>query len=326
MVFALVLYQWLATAADRRSLKAPGKLVDVGTGRLHLLCSGTGAPTVVLEAGIAASSLSWSRVQPGVAAFAHVCSYDRAGLAWSDATSQPMDAAHLADQLHTLLVSAAVPPPYVLVGHSFGSFVARMFANRHPNLVAGMVLVDPIYPAEWLHMSRERKLRLSGGIFLSQVGALLAGVGVVRLCLQLLAHGRTSVPRGVSRMFGSEAATVLRRLVGEVQKLPESAWPAVRAHWSQPKCFRSMAGHLRRLTASAEQVAQCGTLGDIPLLVITAPSQPAACRSEHARIAALSSRGRHVVAPAGGHWVQLDAPDVLVDAIREVVTGIRERV
>jgi hypothetical protein len=121
LALAGVLYQWLAGLRDLHRLRAPGTLVDVGEGRrLHLQCQGSGTPTVVLEAGIAASSLSWSRVQPRVAEFTRACSYDRTGLAWSDAAGQPLGAGRLADQLHALLAAAAVPPPYVLVGHSFG--------------------------------------------------------------------------------------------------------------------------------------------------------------------------------------------------------------
>jgi pimeloyl-ACP methyl ester carboxylesterase len=318
------LYQMRGSRQDRRRVPPPGALIDIGNrGRLHLLCSGSGAPTVVFEAGIAASSLSWTRVQPLVAEFTRACSYDRAGLAWSEAARQPMTAARLADDLHALLVAGRVPPPYVLVGHSFGSFIVRAFANRHRDLLTGIVLVDPIYPAEWLDISPERRWRLSGGIFLSRVGALLASAGVVRACLRLLAGGSTAVPRGVSRMFGSEAARFLGRMVGEVQKLPQEVWPAVQAHWSQPKSFVSMADHLSALTRSAAEIAAYGSLGDIPLVVITAASQPDACRAEHQQIAALSTHGRHVLAGAGGHWVHLDEPELVVEAIREVVDRIR---
>jgi pimeloyl-ACP methyl ester carboxylesterase len=327
-VFALVLavliagalYQALGKVQDRRRVPPPGALVNLGGGRRrHLWCRGAGAPAVVFEAGIAASSLSWSRVHPRVAEFTQACSYDRAGLAWSGGARQPMSAAGLADELHALVAAAAIPPPYVLVGHSFGSFVIRAFASRHPDLVAGMVLVDPIYPSEWLEMPPEQRWRLSGGIFLSRVGALLAATGFVRVCLRLLAGGSTAVPRRASRLFGPEAAEFLGRIVGEVQKLPQETWPAVQAHWSQPKSFRSMARHLGSLPASAAEIAACGGLGQIPLVVITAASQPEACRAEHRSIAALSTRGRHVVATMGGHWIHLDEPELVVQAIREVV-------
>jgi pimeloyl-ACP methyl ester carboxylesterase len=327
-------YQLFGRVRDAARLPPPGRLVDIGNGRrLHLECSragqaelepghqarAAGQPTVVFDSGIAASSLSWSRVQPEAAAFARACRYDRPGLAWSDGVPGPLTAAALAAHLHALVTAAPVRPPFVLVGHSFGTFVVRAFGHAHPDDVAGLVLVDPIYPSQWIDMTPAERRRLRGGILLARVGAALAAVGFVRLCLTLLLTGSTAVPGRVSRMFGSEAAATLRRLVGEVQKLPPELWPAVAAHWSQPKCFLSMARHLAGLRASAREIAATGSLGRIPVVVITAASQPQAVREEHARIARLSSRGRHVIAGVGGHWIHLDQPEVVVRAIRDVI-------
>src|SRR5687768_5749902 len=105
----------------------PGRLVDIGRRRLHLHSMGQGSPTVVLEAGIAASSLSWSHVRPRVATFARTYSYDRAGLAWSDACARPVTAASCADDLDALLTAARVEGPCVLVGHSYGAFVLHVY-------------------------------------------------------------------------------------------------------------------------------------------------------------------------------------------------------
>jgi len=313
-------YQWLGSARDAVRIPPPGRLVDVGDGRrLHLADTGSGLPVVVLDAGIAASSLSWSRVQPLTELFARTVSYDRAGLAWSDAGPARTSAVQLAADLRALLVSASVPKPYVLVGHSFGSFVVRAFAQAHPDDVAGIVLVDPIFPSEWLEMSPTARRRLSGGVFLARVGVALAAVGFVRFCLTLLLSGSTGTPKRVSRLFGSDAAQTLSRLVGEVQKMPPELWPAVAAHWSQPKCFRALATHLAALRPSAREVDRFGPLGDIPLVVITAASQSEPVRAEHARIAALSSRGRQVIAHVGGHWVHLDEPELVAEAVRDVV-------
>ena len=304
----------------------PGRLVDIGGGRrLHLNCQGAGAPTVILEAGIAASSLSWLHVQPRVAAFTRVCSYDRAGLAWSDAARGPVTAARCAVDLRALLTAAAVPGPYVFVSHSYGAFVLQAYAAAHPQTVAGLILVDPIYPSEWLNMTRKERWRLKGGVFLSRVGQLFAAAGVVRTCLALLARGSTGVPKRVSRMFGSEAARVLNRLVGEVQKLPPESWPAVQSHWSQAKCFSSMARHLGGLRASAVEVAACEISRDIPVVVVSAASQSQAYREEQARIAARSTRGRQVLAAGSGHWVHLDEPDLVVEAVRDLVSYYRGR-
>jgi pimeloyl-ACP methyl ester carboxylesterase len=305
------------------SVAPPGRLVDIGHRRLHLNSQGEGSPPVVLEAGIAASSLSWSHVQPRVAAFARTYSYDRAGLAWSDPCARSVTAASCADDLHRLLTAEGVNDPCVLVGHSYGAFVLHVYASRHPERVAGLVLVDPIYPEEWLNLPRRERWRLKGGVFLSRVGALLARTGLVRACLGLLSRGSTGVPRNVSRMFGSEAAKVLSRLVGEVQKLPVETWPAVQAHWSEPKCFTSMAEHLAGLRKSAAEVAACGDLPrNIPVVILSAATQSEAYRQEHARMAARSAHGRQVLAAGSGHWILLDEPDLVVDAIRHVRNNI----
>jgi pimeloyl-ACP methyl ester carboxylesterase len=202
--------------------------------------------------------------------------------------------------------------------------VIRLFAARHPREVAGIVLVDPISPSEWAHPTVDDSRRLRGAVFLSRVGILLARAGIVRLCLDLLTGGATTVPRSVSRTFGSEAAGVLSRIVGEVQKLPSDVWPTIKAFWSQPKCFASMARHLAELPASARDAAACGGLGDVPLVVISAGRQPGALRREQEQMTGLSSRGRQIVAAGSGHWIHLDEPEIVVEAIRQVVTAARE--
>ena len=324
-IAAGITYQLMGRSADARRFPPPGRLIDIGRGRrLHLHCLGAGGPAVIFEAGIAASSLSWTHVQPHVAEFARACSYDRAGLAWSSGPGGPITAAGCAGELDELLRAAAIAPPYVLVGHSYGAFVLHVYAAWHPQNVAGLVLVDPIYPSEWLTMTRRDRWRLTGGAFLSRVGAALSTVGVVRGCLRLLASGSTGVPRRVSHLFGSEAAKVLNRLVGEVQKLPAETWPAVQTHWSQAKCFSSMAEHLAGLRKSAAEVEACGELPrDIPVVVITAASQSAAYREEHARMVARSACGRHIIATGSGHWIHLDEPELVVEAIRSIVGGRR---
>jgi pimeloyl-ACP methyl ester carboxylesterase len=317
-------YQRLGASRDRHDLPPPGRRVQLsGRPSLHARCSGSGRPAVVLESGIAASSLSWTLVQPRVAGFTAVCSYDRAGLGWSDAAAAIVTAASNAEALQDLLVRLDLPPPYVLVGHSYGSFVLRAFAAQRPQDVAGLVLLDPIAPEDWTAPSPIDRRRLRGAVFLSYVGSWLARLGVVRFCLDRLVRGATRWPRRVSRMFGTETAGVLDHLVGEVQKLPPETWPTVRALWSQPKCFVGMARHLSGLPASAVEVEACARLGNIPLVVISAGRQPEASRQAYERMAALSTRGRHIVSLASGHWIHLDDPEIVVSAIKDLVDAAR---
>src|SRR5205823_4076372 len=125
----------------------PGRLVDIGGRRLHLYEQGDGSPTVVLESGLAASSLSWRPVQTEIAKFARVVSYDRAGLGWSDPAIEPPTLMRLVRDLDALLQNA--PPPYVMVGHSFGSAVVSAYCMHFGAKVGGLVHVDPMRPEAW---------------------------------------------------------------------------------------------------------------------------------------------------------------------------------
>src|SRR5689334_22954131 len=140
-------YETAREAADAHAYPMPGQLIDVGGHRLHLSCTGSGSPTVVLEpgAGEMSSNLGW--ITPAVARDTRVCVYDRAGRGWSEPADTPQDGMQIATDLHTLLQRGHVPGPYVLAGHSFGGLYVLAFAARYPNDVAGLVLVDSTAPA-----------------------------------------------------------------------------------------------------------------------------------------------------------------------------------
>jgi pimeloyl-ACP methyl ester carboxylesterase len=232
----------------------------------------------------------------------------------------------LVSELRLLLERAGVPPPYVLVGHSFGGLIIRAFARAHPAEVAGLVFVDPLHPEEWCDLSPQQQHLLRGGIFLSRVGGLLAAMGVVRVCLALLSGGAPSAPRKFSRAFGRQAAALLEHMVGEVQKLPEEVLPSVQAHWSTPKSFRGMWQHLAAIQGCCAEVAGgSDTFGDMPVVVFSAGERRPQWLAADAALARASSNGRHVVAPHGGHWVHLDHPELVIEAIRDVVTSTRSR-
>ena len=141
-----LLYQTVATAIDRQRFAPDGFLVDVGGYEMLIHCTGSGSPTVVLEAGAGAPSSIWAWVQPAVAQQTRVCSYDRAGLGWSDTGTQPRDATSVAQELHTLLLRAGETGPFVLAGHSLGGQYALMFAELYAEDTAGLVLIDAQHP------------------------------------------------------------------------------------------------------------------------------------------------------------------------------------
>jgi pimeloyl-ACP methyl ester carboxylesterase len=308
------LYQVIGATRARRAFSPPGAFLDVGGHRVHVVCRGSGSPVVVFESGIAASSLSWSLVLPAIAKFTRACAYDRAGLAWSDASSCPRSFTRIVDEFEVVVAHAAAHHRTVLVGHSFGCFVVRAYASRHPELVAGVVLVDP--PTEWLEMTPHRARMLWGGRRLSKIGALLAHVGVVRASLALLTGGAPAAPRGFAKMFGPTAAMTLERLVGEVRKLPPEVHPIVQAHWSQPKCFHAMADYLRALGEEGATISALVPPSRVPVTVISSGQQSPQQIAAHRALADAAIAGVHVVAERSGHWVQFDEPDLIVRVIR----------
>ncbi len=315
------LYQRLAAARSRRQFPPPGRLFDVDGHRLHARCVGDGSPVVLLESGIAASSLSWAAVQHEIAKFTRVCAYDRAGLAWSDPPSCPRTFDRIVDELSALLAQVALNERYVLVGHSFGSFVVCAYARRHPQRVAGLVLVDP--PLEWLSAAPQRLRMLRGARQLSRVGALLAHVGVVRASLVLLTGGAPGAPRRLVKLFGPTVAQTLERLVGEVRKLPSDVHPVVQALWCQPKCFGAMADHLMALERDGASIAAIVLPREIPVVVISSGNQPPEQLDAQRALAAASAKGRHVIAARSAHWVQFDEPELIVTVVKELIESQR---
>jgi pimeloyl-ACP methyl ester carboxylesterase len=316
LLAAGVLYQRVGLTRQRRQFAPPGVMIDVGGHRLHAICRGSGSPIVLFESGIAASSLSWSLVAPAVAAFTRTCAYDRAGLAWSEAP-RVWSFERIVDDHCALLDHVGPRQKFVLVGHSFGSFVVRAVAMRRPEQIAGLVLVDPA--TEWLTATPPRLRLLRGGRQLSRVGALLAHVGVVRACLALLTGGAPEAPRQFVKVFGPTAAHTLERLVGEVRKLPPELHPAVKALWCQPKCFHAMAEHMGVLERGGPLFTGVTPRRDIPVVVLSSFKQPADQLAAHRMMAEASDRGRHVIARRSAHWIQFDEPELIVEAIRGIL-------
>ncbi|MGH7486220.1 MAG: alpha/beta fold hydrolase, partial [bacterium] len=315
-LLAGALYQIAGAARDARRFRPPGRLVETGSGRLYIHEEGEGAPAVIFEAGIAATSLSWALVQPKTAQRTCTVSYDRLGLGWSDAAKAPRDLARVVEELRAGLDGAGIAAPRILVAHSYGGLVARAYAMRYRAELAGLVLVDPVAAGEWAHPSERLRRMLGRAAGLSRRGALLARLGVVRLALRLLAGGARRLPKMVARASSGGGVTFTERMVGEIRKLPRDLWPVVQAHWCDPKCFRAMAEYLESLPGAA-RLASLENLGDIPLVVLSAGDSSPDQRAEHERLALLSSRGRLAIVPDSNHWIQLDRPDVVLRAIEE---------
>jgi pimeloyl-ACP methyl ester carboxylesterase len=286
----------------------PGRMIDIGGRRLHLYETGQGSPTVVLEAGIAATSLNWRPVQSEIAKFARVASYDRVGLGWSDAANTPLTLTRLVDDLHSLLDGAQLRPPYILVAHSFGGLIVRAFAHRYPEQVTGIVLVDALRPEEWHPLSADQRRKLARGILLSRRGAALARMGVVGWCLRSVLAGSRWLPKAVGGAAGGAGLTVMKRLAGEIGKMPRELWPMVAEHWSQPKSFLGMAAYFEALPECAREVFESPPLEEVPVIIMT----PAGASP----LTSVGRNVRHVVAEKSGHWIHLDQPELVLEAVR----------
>jgi pimeloyl-ACP methyl ester carboxylesterase len=323
LVAAGLIYQAVGAAADRRRYPPPGRMIDVGGRKLHLLDDSASGPPVIFEAGISATCLNWTRVRAEAAGFARACAYDRAWLGWSDPAPSPRTTANILDDLRAMLEAAQIPRPYILTGHSFGGMLVRAYAARYPDHVAGLVLVDPLSPAEWLDPppAHTRMLRL--GIKLSKRGALLARIGLVRAPLALLISGGRRVPQWMAKLSSGRGESVISRLVGEVRKMPEETWPMVRAHWCLPKNFQGMEAYLESLPASAAEAAALAEPNAIPIIVLSAANATPEQLEEREAIVRRSPRGRHIIARRSGHWIQLDEPELVVEAIREMIEAVR---
>ena len=296
----------------------PGRLIRTGNRTLHLHQTGAGGPAIVLEAGIAATSVSWSLVAPLLAQEMTVLAYDRAGFGWSG----PAEGADALDDLEAVLEASGVAGPFVLVGHSFGGLLVRRFQQRRPDLVAGLVLVDPLVRAEWQPLSPQRAAMLRRGAMLSRRGALLAKLGVVRAALWLLLNGAHKLPKMIAKASAGQGAGITDRLAGEVRKMPRHLWPAVAGHWSRAQSFRAMADNLERLPAAIAALDETRGLGDLPITVLSAATSSAVALAEHAREAGLSTRGKHVLVADSTHWLLLDQPEVVAQAVKDMAAKV----
>jgi pimeloyl-ACP methyl ester carboxylesterase len=288
------IYQSGGERRDLRLHPAPGRLVAVGGHRLHIHCVGSGQPTVILEAGLGNDVNHWSRVQPEIAQVARVCSYDRAGLGWSEAGPLPRTAERIVQELALLLEAAGEAPPWVLAGHSNGGTYVRLFAAAHPEKVQGLVLVDPnpevIEPCERLPAATQA---LYGGV------VALSPLGLPRLLLpSLFPLDQTPLPEEAREAHGSLRART----------------SALRALWSE---WNSTCAMQESVRASAPLPAE------LPIVLISAGQRPAAqvpvVADAHRAMVRQWPAGELVIAERSAHWVQLDDPLLVADAVRRVL-------
>jgi len=303
-------WEWVASAWTKRRFPPPGRLIDIGGRRLHLHYAGNAAgPTVIIETGRFNTSAMWTLVHDQVKRFARVCSYDRAGYAWSDSDREPRTGERVCSDLEALLAAADIPGPYLLVGHSLGTMYVRRFAQLHPEQVAGIILVDPYTEGEFLGATRAEAAQ--------QVRFLLLFRAISRIGIPRLVVG---LARGMAEMLTRFPAPERRRII--TLGCSHQLWRAVDAEW-------------RQLDGLVCQLGGPGSLGDIPLLVLRScrcdikPSGQYTqamvdarwrlMKDAQAALIHLSSRGHLTDLPNTGHGVPLENPEAVVAAIKEMI-------
>lgn len=307
-VLAGVAYQVLATRGDAHRFPPPGRLFEIEGRAVHARVRGSGAPTVVFDAALGLSSLGWELVAPRVSERTTTLVFDRPGYGWSEAGPRPRDSARIVSEMHELLRATGVPRPYVLVGASFGGCDARLYAFRYPGEVAGLVLVDPAHEDMFTRMPSSARPSLAD-LRLYQLGAHL---GILRLA---------GLPVGIAGM----------------NVLPPAQQPAAEAVGYRADAVDAIVNETAAIDRSFDEVRRARIaagrlpLGDKPLVVLTHrsadpepdPKAYAAWVELHAELAKESSRGRQVMVDDSGHFIAVDQPARVVEAIREVVEAVR---
>ena len=283
-----LIHERAAEVRDLRLHPPPGKLIDLGGYCLHLYCTGHGGPTVLLEHGLDGSYLDWRKVQPEIARFARVCSYDRAGYGWSDRSRNPRVPSAIVEELHSVLNKAGEHPPYILVGHSMGAFNALMFAHQYPDEISAIVLVDGSHPDEPLRFSSRQKVSLR---FLQ----FTTPFGLPRLRKWCAGHD--------PELQGLKTAVNCKARV-------------FRTHYEQWSTFDSAAAEIRAIKAPLK----------IPLVVISRDPSIGHNSAGERRWAQLqkdllqfSSDSTQIVAEGSGHDIPGKRPDVIVAAVRHLI-------
>lgn len=311
LVLGLVLlgttYQALGTWFDRQSFTPPGKLIDVGGHRLHLFCQGEGNPTVILESGLSATVAMWTRIQTELAKTTQVCAYDRAGIGWSESSSNAPDANYIAQQLQTLLHNANLPGPFIVVGHSMGGLFARAYSGTFPAQVAGLVLVDAVHPDQGKGLSEETQTQQQQFMQFLQWTPTLARLGILR----------------VASWFNTIA-----------EDLPNQSQAAHQALLITTKHLQATLAEANQWEKTTAQVRQKRNLGDIPLLVISAGTDEFGFSAQRIKnwqtlqrdLTALSDNSRYKLIPQATHHSLLTHPEhaaMTVAAIRRLIMQIR---
>jgi pimeloyl-ACP methyl ester carboxylesterase len=288
------IFELLATRRIEAHDPPAGRLIDVSRRKNHIFCVGSGSPTVIFISGLGETYDSWSKVQPRVAQSTRTCSYDRAGLGWSDRSQEPREAGRLATELHDLLGASELNPPYLLVGHSLGGGIARVFGGQYPQEVAGIVFVDAA-PAD----------------FLSRMQPDAWDENMLRTARKM----KWLAPFGIARLQG---------------KCKMDDRPIIHC----ADFWVTFAAEREALPGSVQQIADVRSIGNTPLRILSRDTDRAvgwgstenrlAWEEMQEDLTKLSTRSRQSIVKGATHYIQDDRPDAVIEAISEILMVVRK--
>lgn len=297
-------YQQIADARDRQRFSSPGRRVDIGGRRVHIVTAGTGSPAVIIIPAIGGITGGWAHIQQAVAGETTICVYDRPGTGWSDPPAPgKLTPDAMAADLFALLNAAEVKPPYILAGHSFGGIIARRFRACHPEVVAGMLLIDSSH--------EEQAPRLPGPDWREAAESLLAKARWSQATV--LGMRRLAAEAGLLDLDDEIALVSSPQYVAEARAIILSS--------------RHQQATAREMSLLARTWGQPASLGSLPLTVLTSANRPwdgyPAWAQMQAELAALSSDSQHVTSQRAGHQIHLDEPELVKQAISDLVKRCR---
>ncbi|MCG7343874.1 alpha/beta hydrolase [Sporosarcina sp. ACRSL] len=272
-----------------------GQLVEINGRTIHTIVSGNNdtKPTVILDAGLSCCSIDWYYIQPEIAKFAHVLSFDRAGYGWSSPSKGTNTSEDVVNDLSLVLEKLAIKPPYILVGHSFGGLNMRLFASKYPEKVAALILIDAVHEKRYLSSDWDeaRKKSHQKNLNLFRMGYITSGVGLPRL---------------------------LKQPVGR-KYLPDPFQKPVTYIGYHPKTFEAVYKEFLHSEQSAMQVATSTPLRhDLPIRVISSNNNDPTWVEHQELLCNLSTNTRQIKT-VNSHSIHLENPELIINTVKEVV-------
>jgi len=305
LILTAISYEQVSRIVADRSYPPEGKLIDAGGHMLHALIKGSGSPTVVFESGLASDGyVAWYKVQDEVARLSTTVAYDRAGINWSERGSNPKTAEAISRELEAMLANGGFEPPYILVGHSFAGITLRPFIYRNLDNIAGIVFVDTTHPDQWNRTPEEMQTDSSGPS--RSFMRLLRNLGVLRINMKGIVLPNTEK----DDIYNRVTSALIHRASGVMDEMLAS-------------------------DAMMDEVVSMNDFGNISLTIVTGASPtryeayPVSQETKaeltntfhdlQKDLLNLSSQSRQIHAPNSGHYVQFDEPEVVIDAILQLV-------